>query len=267
MSVPVLNAGFCQFGISAFTMHDQFLPPPPPAAPLKCVPGLVEGPAFMGAPPGFFLHKKAPKVLVDGNPGIQQGHDVGYLIPHFAIPMNALCGVHMLLSKHKVMLPVSSVELEGKPVGTYLVGLLLGLICANPISMPTGMLVRFKGTVVTSASWIDILRAVGYIAVDMIFDLIWNKIKGLIPKFGTDAIMDKMKSYLIDMGIEELNLVMRELAKTLIPKIFGWEVANKIIQHVLKSWILSPIVTGGVRGTPGIGRGKAGWKPFKKDWW
>ena len=267
MSVPVLNAGFCQFGISVFTMHDQFLPPPPPAPPLKCIPGLVEGPAFMGWPPGFFIHKKAPSVLVDGNPGIQQGHDVGYLIPHFAIPMNALCGVHTLLSKHKVMVPVNSVELEGKPVGTYLLGLILGLICANPVSLPSGVIVRLKGTVMTKASLLDILRAFAYIAIEILFDLFWNKIKGLVPKVGTDAIMDKMKSYLIDMGIEELNLVMRALAKDLIPKIFGWEVANKILQHVLKSWILSPIFTGGARGTPGIGRGKAGWKPFKKELW
>src|SRR4051812_37664626 len=125
MLVPVLNAGFNQFGISMFNMHDQYLPPPPPAPPLPSIPGAFEGPAFLGWPPGFFVHKKAPKVIVDGNPGIQQGHDVGYIIPHLAIPMNALCAVHTLLSKHKVMFPVSSVLLEGKPVGTYLWGFLI----------------------------------------------------------------------------------------------------------------------------------------------
>ena len=78
MLALVLNAGWRQFGLSAFTMHDQYLPPPPPAPPLPAIPGLIEGPAFMGWPPGSHLgHKKAPTVLVDGNPGIQQGHDVG----------------------------------------------------------------------------------------------------------------------------------------------------------------------------------------------
>lgn len=149
MIVPVLNAGYMQLGVSAFTAHDQYIPPVPPAPPLPAVPGLIEG-AALGWPVAAFLHKKAPTVLVDGNPGIQQGHDVGYGIPHLAAPVNALMAVHTLLSKHKVMFPVTSVLLEGKPVGTYAFGWVGGLICANPISLPTGVLVKIKCTVETS---------------------------------------------------------------------------------------------------------------------
>ena len=110
---PVLNAGWLQIGVSAFTMHDQAVPPVPPLpTPLPAIPGLIEGPAFMGWPPGMLSHKTAPTVKVDGNPGVQQGHDIGYVIPHFAIPMNALCALNTLLSKHKVMFPVSSVKIS-----------------------------------------------------------------------------------------------------------------------------------------------------------
>jgi hypothetical protein len=268
----VLNAGWTQFGISLFTMHDQFVPPVPPIPALPSIPGLVEGPAFMGWPPGFFVHKKAQTVLVDGNPGIQQGHDVGYLIPHFAVPMNALCGVHTLLSKHKVMFPVSSVLLEGKPVGTYLLGL-LGLICSNPVSLPAGGIVVLENTVMTSASAFDILKGALYIGLEIGFDVLWNKYKKLLPKFltGTRAdLVSDLESYLADTGVEELNCILQQLGKEsgAALEIAAIDIANKIMQSLLKSWIASPLVGSLPRGSTGIGRGKAGvtWKPFGELW-
>lgn len=263
MIVPVLNAGYMQLGVSAFTAHDQYIPPVPPVPPLPAVPGLIEG-AALGWPVAEFLHKKAPTVLVDGNPGIQQGHDIGYGIPHVAVPVNALMAVHILLSKHKVMFPVTSVLLEGKPVGTYAFGCIGGLICANPVSLPTGVLVKTKGTVETSATLGDILRGVGYVLVDVAFDMLWNKIKGRVPGFKPK---DFVKSFLGPLAGTALGDV---LVLALIKwKVAGMEIANKIIQHVAKSWVASPIVTGGARGAPGIGRGKAGatWKPFNKELW
>ncbi len=263
----VFNAGFRQITVSAFTMHDQWLPPPPPAPPLAAIPGLIEA-ATMGWPVASFLHKKAPTVLVDGNPGIQQGHDVGYGIPHFAIPLNAFCLLHTGLSKHKVMIPVSSVLLQKKPVGTYLV-IALGVICANPVSLPTGLVIPTKCTVQTSATLGDILKGLAYTAVDIAFDYLWSKIKGRLPKFNTSTLAAKMDGYLVDMGIEELDNIMKGIAKDYSGQIILRELANKLLQHIMKSWIASPIVTGGVRGSPGIGRGKAGgsWQPFGSNLW
>jgi hypothetical protein len=278
--VPVLNAGFTQFGISVGvgSQHDQFLPPVPPAPVLKCMPGIIEGPAFMGWPPGFFIHKKAATVLVDGNPGIQQGHDVGPLIPHVAAPMNVLLAVHILFSKHKVMIPVSSVQMEGKPVGTYFCALFLGLNCANPFSLPAGVLVRTKNTVVTNAPLTDMLKGVAYIALDIVIDLLWNKLKGAkwFPAFKTDVLLAQLAPYVADMlGIEVLESILLNLARDVMPEVIRElmfrELANKILQNIAKGWVFSPIFGGLARGVPAIGRGKAGWKPkigpFGKEWW
>jgi hypothetical protein len=116
--VPVLSAGFLQFGLSAFTMHDAMFPPPAKAP----IPGLIEGPAFMGWPPGVLSHKKAATVFVNGNMGIQQGHDVGYLIPHLAIALNAFTPVNIAFSKHKVTVAASSVksaEAQSEPIFSF----------------------------------------------------------------------------------------------------------------------------------------------------
>jgi hypothetical protein len=246
---PVLNAGWLQIGVSAFTMHDQALPPVPPIpTPLPAIPGLIEGPAFMGWPPGMLSHKTAPTVKVDGNPGVQQGHDIGYVIPHFAIPMNALCALNTLLSKHKVMFPVGSVKIEKKPVGTYLL-FLLGLICCNPVSLPTGVLIILKCTVWTKMTWKDFFKGLAMIAIDMVFDLIWNKIKGRLPKLPGAT-----------KGLEVLGeLTLREMVMWggagLVGRYLLREGANKVFQHIVKSWVLSPLVTGLPWGKVGIGRG------------
>jgi len=277
---PVLNAGFTQFGftVGVGSLHDQFLPPAPPAPLLKSMPSIIEGPAFMGWPPGFFVHKKATTVLVDGNPGVQQGHDVGPLIFHGTMPMNALCGVNILFSKHKVMIPVSSVELQGKPVGTYFMALFLGLNCANPFSLPAGILVRTKNTVITNATLGDMLKGVAYIALDIALDLLWNKLKGAkwFPKFKTDALFEQLKPYMVNMlGIEVLESILHNLANDVMPEVIRAlmlkELANRVIHNIAKGWVFSPIVGGLVRGAPAIGRGKASWKPnigpFGKERW
>ena len=248
---PILSAGFLQIGISAYTQHNQALPPVPPApTPLPCVPGLIEGPAFMGWPPGFLVHKKEQTVTADGNPAIKQGHDVGYVIPHFAIPMNGLCAVHTLVSKHKVMFPVSTVLIKGSPAGTYL-AFLLGQICCAPVSMPTGVVILLKCTVWTSLSFWDIVKGFAYIAIEMAFDFLWNKfVKSKIPKFP-----GVKKEILQVLG----GLTFREMVcwggAQLVAKALLQEVSNKLVEHVLKSWLAAPLVRQLPRGGSGLGRG------------
>ncbi len=257
--VPVLSAGYWQFGVSIYTQHDQCFPPP---SPIPAVPGLMEGPAFMGAAPGAAIaHKKAPTVLVDGAPGVQQGHDVGYIIPHIAGPPNALMALHTLFSKHKVMLPVESVLLEGRPVGSYLFNT-FGLICSNPISIPAGCLVQIKGTVFTSATWSDFLKLIGYLALEVVTDWLWNKLKKAIP-----AVMkpspwnDRVEKWISDQGVKGIGLFNIHVLGLIELEHGRSELFSRFVYAIFKGWAFSPIVGGGARGAPGVGRGSYNWKP------
>ena len=40
------------------------------------------------------------------------------------------------------------------------------------------------------------------------------------------------------------------VARYMLPRL-----GNKVVDHLLKSWIVSPLVTGGLRGSPSVGRG------------
>jgi hypothetical protein len=236
-------------------MHDQAVPPVPPIPiPLKAMPGLIEGPAFMGWPAGMLSHKKALTVLSDGNPTIQHGHDIGYVIPHFAIPMNALCAINTMLSKHKVTFPVSHVKVEHKPAGTYLF-FLLGEICASPVSLPTGVVILLKCTVQTSMTFADLLVGFAIIAIDVLFDLVWNKIKGYLPKLPGQKHLEVLGG----LGLGEMLSVG---GGRLIAGYLLREGTNKVVQHIAKSWILSPLVTGLPFGKSGVGRGNWAYYPF-----
>jgi len=271
---PILNAGYGQWVISAFTIHDAFCPPIPLA---KNWPGLLEGPTPMGNPMGILSHKKAPTVLVDGNPGVKQGHDVGYMIPHFAIPMNAMCAINTLLSKHKVMFPLSRIQMKGSPAGTYLV-FLLGGICCNPVSLPTGIVLLFKCTVWSALTLLDIILGLLYIVLDILFDKLWGKfIKSPLEKLTSklsqkigQKIIERIRGPICTMLLCAFlrfpNLMnskgLQIIAQHVLPKL-----GNKVVDHIAKSWIVSPLVTGGVRGTPSIGRGDYSHKFFESKPW
>jgi hypothetical protein len=252
--VPVLNAGFTQIGLSAFTMHDQAVPPVPP---VPNVPGLIEGPAFMGWPPGALSHKVAYTVLSDGNPTVQHGHDIGYVIPHFALPMNSLCALHTMLSKHKVPFPVNQVHVGGKPAGTY-VWFLMGEICANPVSMPSAVVILLKCTVWTSMSWTDLLIGLAVCAMDALLDLVWNKLKRKpwFPRLPGD------KTSQVLGGFESIGEIVAMGGARIMLGYVLKEIPNKVFQHVLKSWIVSPMVTGLPFGKSGIGRGNWAFHSF-----
>jgi hypothetical protein len=272
---PILNAGYGQWVLSAFTMHDAFCPPVPPAPALA---GLLEGPMPMGNPVGTMSHKIAPTVLVDGSPGVKQGHDVGYMIPHFAIPMNAMCGLNMLLSKHKVMFPLSAIQMKGSPAGTYL-AFLFGEICCNPVSLPTGVVLLFKCTVWSAATLIDIVKGLLYIGLDVLFDKLWGKfIKGRLEKLTaklsqkiTQKIVERFRgpicTVLLCAFLRAPNLMNSKGLQTITLHVLP-KLGNKVVDHIAKSWVVSPMVTGGARGAPSIGRGDYSHKFFdSKPWW
>jgi hypothetical protein len=250
--MPILNAGWLQVGVSAVARHDQFVPPVP-APVLKDQWGLIEAPAFMGWPPGMLSHKTAPSVLSDGNPTVQHGHDIGYFIPHFAIPYNALCVLHTVFSKHKVVIPVSRVKVEKKEAGTYL-WFLLGEICANPVSMASGVVYLLKCTVWTTITVGDLLKGIALIAVDRIFDKQWNKLSKKLPKLAP-------KHLEVLGGLDSLPEILKYGGGSLVWRYLLREGGNKFYQHILKSWVLSPMITG-LPFKSGIGRGNWAYHKF-----
>ena len=188
-----LHRGFSQFGISVFTMHDVWIPPAPI---VKYAPGFMEGPAFMGHPPGIYVsHKVAHKVHFDGGPAVQQGHDAGYLIPHIPVVTsvpNLMLLVHMAVSKHKVMFPAMNVLVDGKPMGMYF-GFFLGAICSNPVSLPTGVLIKLSGTVVHDMTLTDFLWGLAMLVVDTVIDILWSKIMKGENWRGAASLLDKAR--------------------------------------------------------------------------
>jgi len=248
-----LNRCWSQFGVSVFTMHDQWIPPP---LPLPYVPGIFEGPAFMGWPPGTLSHKAGKKTYFDGGNAIQQGHDVGYLIPHIAAPINVMMGINMLVSKHKVMFPVNRVLIEGKPMGTYLWNL-FGLICCNPVSLPAGGLIPLQCTVFSELSLTDILLGLAFIVVDMLIDAIWSLIvkgdawrKFKIPFGPFPSWYKKMLTRIFDKSIFNIfqDFTVRELIHFVgfgpIAQQILRNTGSKLVDHLVKGWVVSPLVAG-----------------------
>ncbi|MDC0671629.1 hypothetical protein [Nannocystis radixulma] len=231
-----LHQGYDQFGFSAFTMHDQWIPPPQP---VKFVPGFVEGPAFMGYHPGRLLsHKVGANTYFDGCPAVQQGHDVGYMIPHTAIPKNWMILINSMFSKHKVMMPVTSVLIEGKPMGTYLIAY-LGLICASPVSLPTGFVICLRGTVMSYLTLKDIILGLSFIAVDVALDAIWSVVvKG--DKWGKLGLEKSMPAFYK----KALEKIFSKTLDASNPVRIVRNILSKLADHLVKSWTVSPLVSG-----------------------
>ena len=76
-----------------------------------------------------------------------------------------------------------------------------------------------------------------------------------------------MKSYLLDTGIEELDIARRLVAESFAAKVVLGEVADKLFQHLVKNWGVSPLATGAPRGNLSIGRGTVNRKAFDENWW
>ncbi len=92
MYVPVLHAS-CTHLVLSVTRHDVQLPPPPPAKPPPVI--HIETATMNWLPvPNALLHKVQANVLADGAPAVNNGHDVGYLIPHIG-PVNAMLPIHI----------------------------------------------------------------------------------------------------------------------------------------------------------------------------
>jgi len=196
---PGLHRGFLQLGVSAYTMHNQFVPPPPPAPPIPAVPGLIEIPGFMQNPISQYQAKAGTTVFFDGGPAVQEGHDMGFMIPHFAIPMNVLCGVNTLLSKHKILVPIGKVKIQGQNMGSYLM-FAPGQICADVVSIPTAVVMLLKCTVWSTVTLADFIAAVITSVIDAAMDYLWSKMTGGLPPSANRSLRPFGQMFLREFG-------------------------------------------------------------------
>ena len=87
-------------------------------------------------------------------------------------------------------------------------------------------------------------------------DLLWKKLMG-----GLQTVVGKL-------WVSTGNLALLDWFWSIgVTKTGLSPILDKIVQGVVKSTTLSPLVGGGVRGNPGIGKGSTSWKPFGKDLW
>ncbi len=293
---PILHSSFTQLAIAPNPCHDAYMPPVPPA-PITPMAGLVEGPVPMHYPVATFLHKQATTVMADGAPLIQAGHDVGYGIPHIPSVPNALSLVHTAFSKHKVPFPIGKVVVEGKPAGTYLL-FLGGIVCGSPVSVPAGLVVLLQCTVWSQITMADFFRGLANIALEIVFDLLWRRLSSRFKfqDFGqvltgyttrevlaTPGAMRVVASLLFRRmmtgnvtpapalralgGLSLREMVTDPGALRAASRFVGEQLLAKGAQHLVKSWVVGPIVVGGANGAPGLGRGSQSVKFFDEEWW
>jgi hypothetical protein len=281
-----LNQGWQQIGVGTFFTHDIW---PAPSAPIeKFMPGMFEGPAPMGWIGGRYVsHKVGTTTYFDGNPAVQQGHDAGYFVLHS--PQTLLMWpIHTSFSKHKVMFPITSVLIDKKPMGVYLCHF-FGLICSNPVSLPTGVLIKLSGTVMSDMTLADLILGFVFILVDVAIDAVWS----LIVKGDKWNVTPGKYKLLFGQGFKVsayaagkvpwfkrvvLNKIFNENMTKGPASLFFRQWGSKLADHVAKSFGASPLSAGAIfqlaqlvhpfvgsrREIPGIavGRAQFGWGIF-----
>ncbi len=182
------------------------------------------------------------------------------------------------------MFPISRLIIGGAAAGTY-VAYSGGLACANPVAMPSGFLIPLKSTVLSSMTVQDIIQGLASIALEITIDAAWNKIfkgawyhtwaKGLEPMLDPKIVGLVLKERkIMGMTLKESKIMLKVpthlealVGKETCPEIVlavyqmnKWRdlptmFYNKSADHVLKSWLVSPLFTGSAKGNPGVGRG------------
>jgi hypothetical protein len=120
------------------TIHD-FVAVPPAPAPVVCM--AIESPVAVMWGPGFalFQNKLTTTVIHQGLPFALDGHDCGYMIPHVTVPLNnARLPIIIMFSGRKMAFAASTVKANGAAVGCSTLLLFPMMVCAFPVTLPTG---------------------------------------------------------------------------------------------------------------------------------
>jgi hypothetical protein len=163
--------------------HNLLLPPPvPPPPKLPIVPSIEMITTQMWTA-GYLTgqNKFTTTVKHLALPIIQEGHDIGMLIPDVTIPpVNLWYAVMWPLSSRKVMFMSSLVIMNKKAAGcASVVPPFPMMTCGDPISAPTALPVTsWMHTVSVGLTWMDIFKGIGAIVFSMALDYIFDKIGG-----------------------------------------------------------------------------------------
>lgn len=96
---------------------------------------------------------------------MQQGTDIGPLIPHIG-PPSVLLPLEILLSSSKSYFGVAQYPVEGRPVAVAMAGMTnFNLNCGTPMPTPTGMVLAMN-THFVSMSMADVIYSTTYMALD-----------------------------------------------------------------------------------------------------
>jgi hypothetical protein len=131
-------------------------------------------------------------------------------------------------------------------MGTYFPLVFLSLICSNPVSLPTGALIKIQGTVVSDMTLLDIILGFAFIAVDVLIDAVWSLIvKGdKWGKFGPGKAFPPFYKAMLEK-IFSKSMVDPVFTKPLANLIVR-QVLSKVVDHISKSWIVSPLISGSI---------------------
>jgi len=140
----------------------------------------IEG-AAQWWPPGYYLHKNkfTETVRHRGNKIVQQGHDIGPIMPHLTFPLlgNPWYVKIYLLSSCEVKFSSSSVKGNGKEIGCASLWIPLPMMtCGEPISWPLAFPITpiFLSSVSVGVTLMDLLAGVISIATSMILDFLFK---------------------------------------------------------------------------------------------
>lgn len=164
-------------------MHGLILPPPVPPALANTL--AIEMLTTVAWTAGYVLGKNkfAKTVKHKGGYIMQEGHDIGPLIPDVTIPPTNLWYLKMWpLSKREVKFAASKVKMCGKATGcASLINAppFLMITCGEPVSWPiASSYLAVMNTVRVGVSCMDFLAGVLSIVVSIGLDLVMNKIMG-----------------------------------------------------------------------------------------
>jgi hypothetical protein len=122
------------------------------------------------------------KVYHDGQGIVLSDHDIGFLIPHVALPLHPLLLVYTLGSSCKTMFSSSTVHIEGKTVACAWFALLPMVVCGQPLNFPRAWPVNF-GSVMVGFTGADLFRGLFVYLHGLLFDHMFKTMaKGSTPR-------------------------------------------------------------------------------------
>lgn len=135
-------------------------------------------------PPGTWIHQNKLAATVKHRylPLVQQGHNIGMLMPHVTVPLwaNPWYVKIYSFSGCKVVFGVARVKAEKSPIGCAgAMPFLPMLTCGEPVSLPTAIPVTsWRNSVLVKMSGWDLLAGFATILISMAVDAMWSIIGG-----------------------------------------------------------------------------------------